>query len=51
VALEQRGEGLAHRGLAEENAMKILRIQAFRVLLALSALASAAMVLEAGRRW
>jgi hypothetical protein len=31
--------------------MKILKYQAFRVLLALSALASSALALEAGRRW
>jgi hypothetical protein len=31
--------------------MKFLRSQAFRALLALSALASSALVLEAGRRW
>jgi hypothetical protein len=31
--------------------MKFLRSQAVRALLALSALASSALVLEAGRRW
>lgn len=31
--------------------MKFLRSQAFRALVALSALASSALVLEAGRRW
>jgi hypothetical protein len=31
--------------------MKLLRSQAFRALLALSALASSALVLEAGKRW
>jgi hypothetical protein len=31
--------------------MKVLKSQAFRALLALSALASSALVLEAGRRW
>jgi hypothetical protein len=31
--------------------MKFLKSQAFRVLLALSALASSALVLEAGKRW
>jgi hypothetical protein len=31
--------------------VKILKVQAFRVLLALSALASSALVLEAGQRW
>jgi hypothetical protein len=31
--------------------MKVLRYQGVRVLLALSALASSALVLEAGRRW
>jgi hypothetical protein len=31
--------------------MKLLKAQAFRTLLALSALASSALVLEAGRRW
>jgi hypothetical protein len=31
--------------------VKILKMQAFRVLLALSALASSALVLEAGQRW
>ena len=31
--------------------MKILKMQAFRVLLALSAIASSAVVLEAGQRW
>jgi hypothetical protein len=31
--------------------MKVLKWQAFRALLALSALASSALVLEAGRRW
>jgi hypothetical protein len=31
--------------------MKLLKSQAFRALLALSALASSALVLEAGRRW
>jgi hypothetical protein len=31
--------------------MKLLKSQAFRVLLALSTLASSAIVLEAGKRW
>jgi len=31
--------------------MKMLKSQAFRVLLALSAIASSALVLEAGQRW
>jgi hypothetical protein len=31
--------------------VKILKMQAFRVLLALSAIASSALVLEAGQRW
>jgi hypothetical protein len=31
--------------------MKLLKSQAFRALLALSALASSAIVLEAGKRW
>jgi hypothetical protein len=31
--------------------MKLLKSQTFRVLLALSALASSALVLEAGKRW
>jgi hypothetical protein len=31
--------------------MKLLKSQAVRVLLALSALASSALVLEAGKRW
>jgi hypothetical protein len=31
--------------------MKLLKSQAFRVLLALSALASSGLALEAGRRW
>jgi hypothetical protein len=31
--------------------MKVFRYQAVRALLALSALASSAIVLEAGRRW
>jgi hypothetical protein len=31
--------------------MKILKSQAFRALLALSTLASSALVLEAGKRW
>jgi hypothetical protein len=31
--------------------MKVLKSQAFRVLLALAALASSGLVLEAGRRW
>ena len=31
--------------------MKLLKSQAFRALLALSALASSGLVLEAGRRW
>jgi hypothetical protein len=31
--------------------MKLLKSQAFRALLALSALASSALVLEAGKRW
>ena len=31
--------------------MKVLRTQAFRVLLVLSALASSALVIEAGQRW
>ena len=31
--------------------MNFLKSQAFRALLALSALASSALVLEAGRRW
>jgi len=31
--------------------MKMLKSQAFRALLALSAIASSALVLEAGQRW
>jgi hypothetical protein len=31
--------------------MKLLKSQAFRAILALSALASSALVLEAGKRW
>jgi hypothetical protein len=31
--------------------MKTLKMQAFRVLLVLSAIASSALVLEAGQRW
>jgi hypothetical protein len=31
--------------------VKMLKMQAFRVLLALSAIASSALVLEAGQRW
>jgi hypothetical protein len=31
--------------------MKLLKSQAFRALLVLSALASSALVLEAGKRW
>ena len=31
--------------------MKIIKTQAFRVLLALSAIASSALVLQAGQRW
>jgi hypothetical protein len=31
--------------------MKILKLQAVRVLLALTALATSGLVLEAGRRW
>lgn len=31
--------------------MKLLKSQAFRALVALSALASSALVLEAGKRW
>ncbi len=31
--------------------MKMLKLQAFRVLLALSALAASGLALEAGRRW
>jgi hypothetical protein len=31
--------------------MKLLKFQAFRVLLVLSAIASSALVLEAGMRW
>ncbi len=31
--------------------MKVLKSQAFRALVALSALASSALVLEAGKRW
>ncbi|MEA2545357.1 MAG: hypothetical protein QOI09_630 [Chloroflexota bacterium] len=31
--------------------MKLLKFQAFRVLLVLSAIASSALVLEAGQRW
>jgi hypothetical protein len=31
--------------------MKLLKAQAFRVLLVLSAIASSALVLEAGQRW
>jgi hypothetical protein len=31
--------------------MKLLKSQAFRALLALTALSSSALVLEAGRRW
>lgn len=31
--------------------MKLLKSQAFRVLLALTTLASSALVLEAGKRW
>jgi len=35
----------------EGRSMKMLKSQAFRVLLALSAIASSALVLEAGQRW
>jgi hypothetical protein len=35
----------------EGRSMKLLKSQAIRVLLALSALASSALVLEAGKRW
>ncbi len=31
--------------------MKLLKLQTFRVLVALTTLASAALVLEAGKRW
>lgn len=31
--------------------MKLLKLQTFRVLMALSTLAGAALVLEAGKRW
>ena len=31
--------------------MKVLKMQAFRVLLVLSAIASSALVLQAGQRW
>jgi hypothetical protein len=31
--------------------MKLVKFQAFRVLLVLSAIASSALVLEAGQRW
>ena len=37
--------------VVEESIMKLLKSQAIRVLLALSALASSAVVLEAGKRW
>jgi hypothetical protein len=37
--------------VAKGSHMKLLKSQAFRVLLALSALASSAIVLEAGKRW
>jgi len=40
-----------HRGRFERDNMKILKSQAFRALLALSMLASSALVLEAGKRW
>ena len=35
----------------EDVHMKLIKSQAFRALLAISALASSALVLEAGRRW
>jgi hypothetical protein len=41
----------ASRELREGTVMNALKSQAFRVLLALSALASSALVLEAGKRW
>jgi len=60
-SLGTRGGGtfadLRHRSrnaggpFAEGWSMKVLRYQGVRVLLALSALASSALVLEAGRRW
>ena len=44
---------LSHAGgpFAEGWSMKFLRYQGVRALLVLSALASSAVVLEAGRRW
>jgi hypothetical protein len=43
---------LAYRGAAQRDGfMKLLKWQAFRALLALSALASSALVLEAAKRW
>jgi hypothetical protein len=38
-------------GRAEGRSMKYFKSQAFRALLALSALASSALVLEAAKRW
>ncbi len=45
-----RGIALS-RGSVERDNMKILKSHAFRAALALSALASSALVLEAGKRW
>lgn len=47
------GDRGSHPGVEEDRyVMRIaLKAQAFRVLLALGALASSALVLEAGKRW
>ena len=47
-----RGIASQGRGFrSEERSMKLLKSQTIRVLLTLSALASSALVLEAGKRW
>ena len=48
-----QGDRSSHPGVEEDRyVMKTaLKAQAFRVLLALGALASSALVLEAGKRW
>lgn len=53
TATAPQGDRSAHPGATENRyVMKILvKAQAFRVLLALGALASSALVLEAGKRW
>jgi len=53
VCSDPAPEGRGHVRVwgSEGPLMKLVRVQAFRVLLALCTLASSALVIEAGQRW